>query len=133
MSDPQRPEREAMVTLDAVLTAIAAEEELDGPLPEAMRAKFLADPEGALRSAVRATKYGISIRVRQLAALPPTPTPGEAKLLERIADLERQLAWERKRGDYLRGRAASAEFREGARLPTIADPDVPPAPTGERE
>jgi hypothetical protein len=118
MSDPQRPEREA---IERQLREEAA----------FWKSRRYGD-QGLRESAERAVRI-MTEAADVLAALPPTPPPGVAELLERIADLERQLAWERKRGDYLRGRATSAEFREGARLPMIADPDVPPAPTGERE
>lgn len=53
--------REALLV--EALDAVAAEEELSGPLPDHMRARFLESPEDTLRATVRATKTGIAARI----------------------------------------------------------------------
>lgn len=50
-------------TIDKCLAAVDAEEELNGPMPDAVR---LLPMEDALRAAVRATKRGIRVRIEAL-------------------------------------------------------------------
>lgn len=50
-----------------------AEEELEGPIPEAIRNITFHDPAGSLRGAVRATKKGIAAGIRSLPVSQPAP------------------------------------------------------------
>lgn len=65
----------------SALAAVDAEEELDGPMPEAMLARFLASPETTMRSLVRVTKAGIRARLQAALA---SPAPQEPSELERL-------------------------------------------------
>lgn len=56
----------ALITRAAAMKAVADEEEAPGPMPAEMRKAFLADPERAIRAAIRATKHNIAMRIMAL-------------------------------------------------------------------
>lgn len=76
-SPPAPAEGEREAALEEAAKRAEAEEELNGPMPEAVAYAVQRDPINALRGAVRATKKGIAAGIRSLKGQPTPAAPAD--------------------------------------------------------